>query len=197
MTTRIARLYREEIALTRIDWRLLAQAIDYYEKRDFEYVELPYFVPSFVSDITFDGNGFNVDSLHSLIGSAEQSFLNDAVSCWRDKDMAPGRYVGCTPCFRKEPEYNALSQPHFMKVELFQCGGEADAWALMQIARQFMVLALPFHVSVLIETTSDGWDLVVNGVEVGSYGVRKYADFSWAYGTGLALPRFSKAQTLA
>ena len=39
--------------------------------------------------------------------------------------------------------------------------------------------------------TAEGYDLQIGGVEVGSYGVRSHRGFKWAYGTGLAEPRFS------
>lgn len=188
MKTRTTRLYKEEIALTQIDWRLLADSVAFYEAAGFEYMELPYFVPTSINNITFDGDGYDVSSLHSLVGSAEQSFLNEALSIWRDSDLAPGKYVGVTPCFRREPEHTGLTQPHFMKVELFDCRPEADAWALMLTARQFMRA----HCDRLtVETTSAGWDLMIGQIEVGSYGVRSHRGFRWAYGTGLALPRFS------
>jgi hypothetical protein len=41
--------------------------------------------------------------------------------------------------------------------------------------------------------TDVGYDLEINGIEVGSYGRREVGDFTWVYGTGLALPRFSQA----
>lgn len=198
MTTRTVKLYKEHIPLTRIDWQLLASAVQFYEVYDFQYVELPYIVPTSINNITFDGRGYDVSSLHSLVGSAEQSFLNDAVSPWRDHDVPPGRYVGCTPCFRREDTHTALHQPHFMKVELFQVPGEdreTDAYTMMMMAREFM--RANCSRPVLVEQTKEGWDLVVDGLEVGSYGVRQHGDFLWAYGTGLALPRFSQAQRLS
>jgi hypothetical protein len=39
----------------------------------------------------------------------------------------------------------------------------------------------------------EGLDLMINDIEIGSYGQRSVAGFSWIYGTGLALPRFSQA----
>jgi hypothetical protein len=42
-------------------------------------------------------------------------------------------------------------------------------------------------------STSEGIDLYLNGIEVGSYGIRKHNSYQWVYGTGLALPRFDKA----
>lgn len=45
--------------------------------------------------------------------------------------------------------------------------------------------------------TSAGWDVEVDGVEVGSYGHNELRDgdapFVWVYGTGLAEPRLSQA----
>ena len=35
-------------------------------------------------------------------------------------------------------------------------------------------------------------DILINGIEYGSYGIRTFKDFYYIYGTGVALPRFSK-----
>jgi hypothetical protein len=47
--------------------------------------------------------------------------------------------------------------------------------------------------SVDIVATDEGYDININGIEVGSYGFREIGDFMWVYGTGLAEPRFSQA----
>jgi hypothetical protein len=45
---------------------------------------------------------------------------------------------------------------------------------------------------IKIVKTNIGYDLELNNIELGSYGVRKYGQLHWVYGTGLAEPRFSK-----
>jgi hypothetical protein len=42
------------------------------------------------------------------------------------------------------------------------------------------------------EKTEIGEDLTIDGIEIGSYGIRAYNAITWVYGTGLAEPRFSK-----
>lgn len=37
------------------------------------------------------------------------------------------------------------------------------------------------------------WDIELNGIEIGSYGVRTCPFLQWSYGTGLAEPRFGRA----
>lgn len=44
-----------------------------------------------------------------------------------------------------------------------------------------------------IEKVDYGYDLLLSGIEVGSYGFREYKNNKWIYGTGLAEPRFSQA----
>jgi hypothetical protein len=44
-----------------------------------------------------------------------------------------------------------------------------------------------------IVKTEIGHDIELNGIEIGSYGWRQNQDIIWAYGTGLAEPRFSIA----
>lgn len=47
--------------------------------------------------------------------------------------------------------------------------------------------------TIKIERTVEGADLTIDGIEIGSYGIRTYNTITWIYGTGLAEPRFSKA----
>lgn len=171
--------------LTRIDWQLLADAVHYYEYEGFEYVEVPYFVPDQIAAKTFEGNGLLIaGTRNTLVGSAEQSFL-DVIS-------QTGRYVAVTPCFRREPHYNELSQPHFMKVELFDNRPEANVDEMLRLCATFMARRCP---DIEIVRTDIGFDIMLNGIEVGSYGERHFVDgacdLRWVYGTGLALPRFS------
>ena len=35
-------------------------------------------------------------------------------------------------------------------------------------------------------------DIIINGIEYGSYGIRQFQDMYYIYGTGIALPRASK-----
>jgi hypothetical protein len=44
-----------------------------------------------------------------------------------------------------------------------------------------------------IVQTEIGHDIELNSIEIGSYGWRQHRDIIWAYGTGLAEPRFSIA----
>lgn len=182
-------------SLAPIDWLLLGEAVDFYRKAGYEYVELPYAVKREITDITLppelgDPMMLSHRSIReplALVGSAEQSFL--------DADLEPGLYVGCTPCFRAEACYDSFRQPHFMKVELFDSRERPDAWTLMFSAMAFMSMK---GANPVVEPTSAGWDLMVNGIEVGSYGRRSHAcddvTLQWAYGTGLALPRFTVAR---
>jgi hypothetical protein len=48
-------------------------------------------------------------------------------------------------------------------------------------------------VDATLFATQEGSDLMYKGLELGSYGMRMTPDISIAYGTGLALPRFSLA----
>lgn len=46
---------------------------------------------------------------------------------------------------------------------------------------------------VSIDSTKEGHDITINGIEVGSYGGRQFNGFTWIYGTGCAEPRLSEA----
>lgn len=174
-----------------IDYALLGRAVAVYIEAGYTYVEVPWAVddefiaatlPDRIRTLLTEMRGDQCTFSATLIGSAEQGFLA--------MDLPPGQYVACTPCFRSEECYNDFYQRWFMKVELFDNRPGADGYEMMEDAHVFMQ-AYSDHTVVSIKT-EDGYDLTINGIEVGSYGNRTTEKYgSWAYGTGLALPRFS------
>lgn len=171
--------------LSRINWKLLAEAVAFYEGNGYTYVEVPYAVPEDIIRLTlppqYDAPG--CEPFGCLVGSAEQSLLH--------LDLPPGQYMAVSPCFRPEPVLNQFYQYHFMKVELFQTGADfMNPMIMMMDAQRFMSK----YAQVQVLRTPEGKDLTVEGIEVGSYGFRTAGDRSWACGTGLALPRFDVAR---
>lgn len=174
-----------------IDWFLLGKAVAHYVAGGYTYIEAPWFVDHAIQKMTFEGDAFTEinykvgeepvqGSPHFLVASGEQSLLA--------LDLPPGRYVTCTPCFRVEDTCDFLTRPYFMKVELFDNRDEPSASMMLSHAREFMRQYVDYRDLIEVET-SEGTDLTIAGIEVGSYGFRG----NWAYGTGLALPRFGAA----
>jgi hypothetical protein len=58
------------------------------------------------------------------------------------------------------------------------------------------VLSNLTHKRIDVMSTDEGADLMIDGIEIGSYGIRTYNAITWVYGTGLAEPRFSKVNKL-
>ena len=181
-----------------INWRRIAEAIDFYQDLGFQYVEVPWKVDEASARITCPPNGYveMVDGL-ALVASAEQGFID----LERDSLLPSGvNFVACTPCFRQsDAGRSEFHHPYFMKVELYVRIGKDDdgdraAWELMNRAKKFMTEqgAEPYVVQL-----ENSFDLEVNGIEVGSYGYRFHPEVGgWAYGTGLAEPRFTQAMDL-
>lgn len=183
-----------------IRWDLISAAVDFYTKEGFEYYELPWHVSrethSLISQKraheTFDG---------CLVGSAEQSF----VQIMLDGNFPSVHGIGVTPCFRDDTP-GKLHKREFMKVELFIGGRrenfdiEGDGINFPQLWLDQVIRSAKFFFDS-IDTqelkrvqTEDGWDMTSNGIEIGSYGVRRSPTHIWVYGTGLAEPRWSTAQ---
>lgn len=170
-------------------WKRIAEAQEFYETRGFRYLDVPWTVPKEISAITkphFLKDFYIEDKV--LVGSAEQSFL----SIYDELDK--GLYYAITPCFRDEVE-DEWHQKNFMKLELFQKGWLHNYFistALEYFSRYTNGLEI-----IEFDPTKREWnfDIELGGIEVGSYGIRSYADgkFEWTYGTGLAEPRFTKA----
>ena len=183
-----------------VNYKIIGEAVEYYSKQGYQYVEAPWLVshesvtitlpPSArVMQVRLDG----VVKYGYLVGSGEQSFLEI-----RD-DLCPGRKYQCvTPCFRDEPEYDELRLPYFLKVELILPLWKTDdpeegvKVVIRDAGNFFCKYTGPTSVQ-----TEIGTDLCAMGVELGSYGWREHEGFRWVYGTGVAEPRLSQVMRLS
>jgi len=174
-----------------VDWGLIASAINFYTKRGFQQVSLPWIqAPSIVAITCQDRSRIlNVPGHGSLIGSAEQSFIAEDMA----GRLGRGRFVACTPCFRNEPVLDDLHLLHFMKVELYQNDvvGDDDIEDLVRLVQDFVYKTA--GVEAVREVNGADIDLTISGIEIGSYGRRTASGSTWIYGTGIAEPRFSTA----
>lgn len=180
-----------------IRWDRIAHALDIYARLGFKYVEVPWTVSEEAVQATLPAGHIAMRTVDGpLVGSAEQSFLHMMLS----GDLQPGRYVAATPCFRDDPP-DILHQRMFLKVELIDFARhpmEADhrrLRALSDTALWFFRSLPEAREAVLVET-SDGFDIELNRIELGSYGLRSFGGWHWVYGTGLAEPRLTVATSL-
>jgi hypothetical protein len=182
--------------------KLLHTALQWWQTYGFAYTDLPWMVPKQYTDAFRPSYCRDVPTLHGyFVGSGEQSFL-----MLRDENRLPGPapgYIGWTPCLRDE-RLDHTHQHGFMKAEWYVPLGEVAGWQvklsglLSHQSRLFYELATQVHgaphVAVVHEQVNpEQVDLVINGLEVGSYGLRVFHDKPYLFGTGLALPRFHKA----
>lgn len=185
-----------------IDYRMVTTALSHYERWGYENVETPWYVCPEVVKATLpkDRHGFFLGHPESspgcLVGSAEQGFLQ----LMEDGKLTPGgKYVSAGPCFRDDVE-DDLHQLSFFKVELIRIEGRVtplddnDVMRLMDTAKRLFDEEFYQRNKTRIVKTEAGYDIELNGIEIGSYGIRKHGKHRWIYGTGLALPRFSLAR---
>lgn len=179
---------------TNINYKLLGEAIDFYKLKGFEYIEVPWYVNKKSIESTFtitNNNDFYLKNKNMyLVGSAEQSFveLNLSNSLSDNK-----KYCSITPCFRTEKTLNKLNQEYFIKLELFIKSKDKNIqFYLLDIAHEFFTKHSKYTVNEI--ETDDGIDIIINNIEVGSYGFRNNKNLSWNYGTGIAEPRFTLSQ---
>ena len=186
-----------------VSWGRLARAVAFYRERGYTYVEVPWTTEKKYAWMTCDLLG-HVERVapgkpHDvLVGSSEVSFLQ-----MRDKgQLPPGKYVGISPCFRNEI-VDDLHQEYFMKVELYRddAVGSIQLENMIDDAFQFFLRegrdqGLKTYECKWVPT-QEGYDIMIGGVEVGSYGIRYLPrGRAWIYATGVAEPRFSRALAL-
>lgn len=173
-----------------INYQLIADAIEHYKKQGFSYIEVPWLVSEPIDSITRpkDIEPLHVGRKHkNLIASGEQGFLYLMVKGF----LPDGKYQTVTPCFRDE-HYDLVHNKFFMKNELIIVNGnESDVSTLANMCFNyfFHVVSQPEYLHMY--ETDDGFDIVYEDVEIGSYGIRKHQHLKWVYGTGLAEPRLS------
>jgi len=163
-----------------MNYQRIADAIKFYEKLGYKYVDTPWVVHQHIKAVTFPGT---LEKCHGgyLVGSAEQGFIDLMVN----RKIKPGKYVSAGPCFRFDDVVKSVHHhPYFFKVELCEYG-TIDFSHVLYDAHAFL--------GGTEVNTLDGIDLELGGLEIGSYGYRVYSGFEWAYGTGLAEPRYSEA----
>lgn len=184
-----------------IDYNLLNKALKYFSKKGFVQVEVPWRVSKRAIEGTFDSRQSFKANDKFLIGSAEQGFLE---LCLQDnlKDFKYNQLMSVSPCFRNEiPDY--FHQQEFIKLELIYFSDiQIDKDVQYNIFREFVVsfiikkLKIKTANIVILETKDNNSiyseDILINGIEYGSYGIRQFQDKYYIYGTGIALPRASK-----
>jgi hypothetical protein len=178
-----------------IDYIKIADAILYYERFGYQYIDAPWLVSKEAMEITSPkGPRFFSTFAGNAVASGEQSFLEIR------NELKPGKYQCATPCFRDEVEHDDLRLQRFFKVELIDVLGRDHGLPIAAEDVEKYVLAMAddafFYFSKYFrpeyKKTDIGIDIEINGIEVGSYGYRRYEDFEWIYGTGVAEPRLSQ-----
>ncbi len=191
-----------------IDYRVISDAVAFYGARGYRAIDVPWLVGAAATTLTSPGWVRQFETWAGYLpGSGEQSFLELRLR----GDLADGRYVCVTPCYRDEQPVTALHRQTFLKVEIISLHTDDpslpvpdssfdaalnELGGILTDAKEFMRVT-GVDPSVTEQTNEQGhpgYDLVARGVELGSYGVRRFADFSWAYGTGVAEPRFSRVR---
>ena len=179
-----------------INWDWIGKAVQHYTDNEFIYKEAPWNVSEEAIITTIPNGRYPLKINHKflnlgyLVGSAEQSFIEMMLH----DELSAGKYCAAGPCFRDEDidEWHSYT---FFKVELIEVNPNSkNIFEIMDCAKDFMETL--GNCKIIVEKTDEGFDLIYKGIELGSYGYRTSKNFNWIYGTGLALPRFSKVLEL-
>lgn len=178
-----------------INYRRIADAVEYYESLGYKRVESPWIVDIATDAITRpeESNAIILqEEQKSLVGSGEQSLLQ----LKSQKELPSGKYVTVTPCFRDEGIEDEFHLPYFMKVELMISGSSQlkDLINVISDAKSFYSRYFVKNELEFVSTeVAEEVDISIEGIELGSYGIRKTKNHHWIYGTGCAEPRTQQA----
>lgn len=174
-----------------IDYNLISDSIDYYNNNNFKRIESPWLVPEYIDNLTKPNDRISYQLKHNnkcLVASGEQSFLY----LYLKDFITIGQFQTVTPCFRDE-KYDFLHSKYFIKNELIKTDvvNEMELNKIIEICYKFY--SKYFDKNILtIDRVDDGFDISVNKIEVGSYGIRSCEYLDWIFATGCAEPRLSK-----
>lgn len=177
-----------------VDYKLLSKAIKFFSHKGYTQVETPWRVSEEFINLTFKSSEAFKSDDKFLVGSAEQGFL-EMIS---DGILEYGRYMSVSPCFRNEKE-DYYHQQEFIKLELIDIILVKNMFAL-NLMRDNVLKFITKHLkvkssSIVVVSTNDDstdFDILIDGIEYGSYGFRNIEEKVYIYGTGIALPRASK-----
>ena len=180
-----------------IDYGLIDKSIKFYEEECFQRIETPWLVSEAIQNASRppEATEYKVEygnRSKRFVASGEQSFLYLI-----NKGYLPyGTFQTVTPCMRRE-DFDLTHTKYFVKNELIMYKENIEIPDAHWIATKAMIFfrsVVPEGTSNLLKYKQKGngsIDIEYDGIELGSYGTRQFGPYKWAYGTGLAEPRFS------
>jgi len=187
-----------------INYGLIDLASHYYDSHKFKRIESPWLVTQEISDIT-KAPGLSSYIVRKDIETKEKTFVASGEQSFLyliNKGFLPdsGSFHTITPCMRNDT-FDLTHTKYFVKLELidFDTRNKIDADVevnlMIHTALGFFkkhVESSRLSVEKVLNTEFPAWDILLDGVEIGSYGYRECLFCNWIYGTGLAEPRFSR-----
>lgn len=186
-----------------INYHNIANALQFYQSKGFQPIEVPWAVSEEAVTLTAPPNATKYP-LHKegyLVASGEQGFIDLMIG----GRLAPGAYSCTTPCFRDD-KLDELHQRYFLKVELIDTLSvdETRLEQLVSYCSEFFSSVVGKNLKVVETSPEDplqvgqAYDITHKGIELGSYGIRQHHKVGrWIYATGCAEPRLSLAKNLA
>lgn len=172
-----------------IDYKILADSLNFYEKEGYTRIEAPWTVSEYVDKLTKPKDTISFQLKHNdkcLVASGEQSFLYLHLKNFLPEKSA---LMTITPCYRYE-NFDYTHTKYFMKNELIRTDivNNSELDKMVDCAYRFFSQYLP---NLDIITTDAGYDIEYKGTELGSYGIRECDFLKWCFGTGCPEPRLS------
>lgn len=172
-----------------IDYNIIQNSLNYYERNGFSRIESPWTVTEAIDNITKPKDKLNFQLKHNekcLVASGEQSFLY----LYLKNFLPKGQFQTVTPCFRYE-SFDFLHTKYFIKNELIKTDkvNKYELEKVISICLEFYRQFFPKAYVILKDNGS--YDIEVEGHELGSYGIRSCEFLDWIYATGCAEPRTS------
>lgn len=161
-----------------IDLKVLYEALNHYKELGYKMIPAPLLVDKDIVSLTLPEGRKAKEHTGGLfyVGSAEQS----AYQLYKDGTLDSGKYMLLTPCQRDEDVLDETHLEIFLKLELISLG--EDHSSILSD-----VLSFYNNDKCVVVSTTQGKDIYINRIEVGSFGSRMFMGANFCFGTGLAL----------
>ncbi len=172
-----------------INYSILHECELYYSNLGYQRIEVPWMVSEYVDKVTKPESvpSFKIEvNQKCLVASGEQSFLE----LYMKRYLPKGKFFTTTPCFRYELR-DDLHCKTFMKSEVIITDAVNEE-TLLELVNQALLFFQYYLPDAKVVKTEIGYDIEINGNELGSYGIRSCEFLDWIYGTACAEPRLSR-----
>ena len=191
--------------ISNINMKNFIKIVNEYSAQRYNMTTVPMLIDKKIVETTLpkDKQACMFNDQYAYVGSAEQSFLH-----LKAGKLATGKHMAMTSCYRDDAEdeshirvFLKLELIHVLSPDVISSNSEVNRNLMSMIKKCSATFRDVCHSEEIFDNISVEFvgnnesqhDILLNGIEIGRYGIRDYLGKKYIYGTGVAEPRLSYA----